>query len=95
MEECLIHSITSSAWTSSEAGTMRLSDFAIFRIDDELELACLHDRQIGGFRALEPSPRLNSDLPVDIDRVDPIAQQATVCCIFGKLVHRWHSMPSR
>ena len=47
-----LHSITSSATASSVGGTVRPSIERRLRVDDQLELARLHDRQVGRLRAL-------------------------------------------
>ena len=48
-----IHSMTSSAMASSVGGTVRPSILAVWCVDDQLELARLHDGQVCRLRALE------------------------------------------
>src|SRR5262249_11219454 len=46
-------------------------------IDHQLELARLHDRQVGGLGALEDTAGVNSELPKRIDNVGSVAHQPT------------------
>src|SRR5215468_4032334 len=46
-----------------------------YQIDDEFELGGLHDRQIGGPRALENSTRVDTYLTPRIQIIGPIAHQ--------------------
>ena len=65
------HSITSSARASSVGGTSRPSALAVLQIDDELELGRLHDRQVGGLRALEDSTGIDADLAIAVEQLVP------------------------
>ena len=46
-------------------------------IDDELELARLHDRQVGGLRTLEDAAGIGAGLTICVDKVGSVAYQAT------------------
>ena len=65
------HSITSSARASSVGGTSRPSILAVCSVDDQLELGRLHDRQIGGLRALEDAAGVDADLTIGIRKLAP------------------------
>ena len=48
------------------------------QVDDELELACLHDRQIGWFLAFENAPSIDGNLVVRIVEAAAIAERDAV-----------------
>jgi hypothetical protein len=47
------------------------------QIDDQLELARLHDRQISGLSALEDATGIDTDLTIGIRNAGSVARQAT------------------
>ncbi len=53
-----LHSITSSARASSDGGTVEAEHPGGLGVDDQLELARLHDRQVRGLGALEDAARV-------------------------------------
>src|SRR5207253_768046 len=54
-------------------------------IDDQPELARLHDRQVGGLLALEDAPGIDADL---MERVHNVASVAHQSADFGKFTQR-------
>ena len=52
-----LHSITSSARASSDGRHVEAECLRRLEIDDQFELGRLHDRQVGGLRALQDRDR--------------------------------------
>ena len=74
-ERAPFHSITSSAVASSVGGTVRPSILAVLRVDDQLELGRLHDRQVRGLGALEDAAAIDADLTTRIRQARSVAHQ--------------------
>jgi len=60
-----VHSITSSAIASSVGGT-RCREPSPFQVDHKLGPGRLHNRQVGGFLALEDAADVNAGLALDV-----------------------------
>ena len=90
------YSITSSASGKQHLRRcLRPSALAVLRLIANSSLVGSVDRQIGGLRAIENPPNINSKLAVDISEVDAITHQAAGRSMFPKLVHRRHSKARR
>ena len=70
-----LHSITSSARASSVGGTVEAEHPGGLGVDDQLELGRLHDRQVGGLRALEDAAGIDAGLTPRIRQVRSVAYQ--------------------
>src|SRR4029077_16951344 len=44
-------------------------------IDDQLELGCLHDRQVGGLRALKDAARIDADLTIGVRNIGSVTDE--------------------
>jgi hypothetical protein len=69
------YSITSSAIASSVLGMAMPRALAVLRVDDQLELGRLRDRQLGRLRALEDATGIDAHLTVRIDHARSVAHQ--------------------
>jgi hypothetical protein len=58
------YSITSSALASSDGGTVRPNMRAVVLLMTSLELSRLHHQQVSGFRPLEYTASINTELTV-------------------------------
>ena len=73
-----LHSITSSARSSSDRGIARPSAFAVLRLITSSNLVGCCDRQVGRLRALEDAVDVADRAPEQVDRVGSIGNQAAV-----------------
>jgi hypothetical protein len=76
------HSITSSAMARSDDGHGEAEHRGGLGVDDQLELARLHNWQVGGLSALEDAPSIGAGLAPRIRNVGSVAHQPAG---FGKV----------
>ena len=84
-ELAALHSITSSATASSDRRHGEAEHPGGLGVDDQLELARLHDRQVRRLGALEDAAGIDADLTPRIRKVGSVAHQPAG---FGKFTHR-------
>ena len=72
------YSITSSARASSVGGTLRPERLGGLEVDHQFEFGRGLHRQVSGLLAFKDAINVTSSLPVWINRVWPITDQATV-----------------
>ena len=70
------HSITSSASGDQRRRHGEPERLRRPRIDDEIELAQLRDRQVGGLRTLEHAAGVDAGLPIGVVDIGTVADQA-------------------
>jgi hypothetical protein len=70
-----VHSITSSARTSSAVGIFYPQGFRGLEIDDQLDLRGLLHRKIGRLFAVEDAARIITDQPKQVAEVRPVAHE--------------------
>src|SRR5262245_14899235 len=65
------------------------------QVDDELELAGLQNRQVGGLRALEDSTGVDADLSVILYQTDSVTDKPARHHELTKRVYGWNRMACR
>src|SRR5215211_1065597 len=65
------------------------------RVDDELELGRLQDRQVGGLRTLEDAASVDTGLPIGIVDVDSVADQTAGLDGLSRRKRCWNRMTGR
>ena len=65
------------------------------RVDDQFELAGLHDGQVRGFRALEYSPSVYTGLAISVGQTCAVAHQSTDFAVVSQGVCRGDGMACR
>ena len=78
----------SSAPAESPSGTSMPSVLAVPQIDHELELARLHDRQVGRLLALENPRGIDAGETIGVDEIGPVARKAARLRKLAPLVDR-------
>src|SRR3954468_16398781 len=63
-----------------------------FKIDYELDLRGLHDRQVGWPFTLENPPDIDASLTIGVGETTSIAHQAAGSCELAGLVDGWHGV---
>ena len=72
------YSITSSARASSDGGTVEAERLGSLEVDHQFVLGRRLHRQVGGLLALEDAIDVAGGLPVLVDVIGPIGDQAAV-----------------
>ena len=65
------------------------------QIDHELEFGRLHDRQVGGFGALENPAGVDADLTIGVGKAGSVAHQTAGCGKVAPFIDRRHRMACR
>ena len=76
----MFYSMTSSARASSVGGTSSPRAFAVFRLITQLVFGRRLHREVGGLLALEDAIDVAGSLPVLVDQIRPIRDQAPASC---------------
>src|ERR1700680_1769799 len=64
------------------------------KVDHQLELGWLHDRQISGLLALQNAAGVNADLAIAVGQAGTIASEATGCGVLAARIDSGHRMMS-
>src|SRR5262249_24026628 len=65
------------------------------KIDDELELDRLHDRQVGRLGTLENATRIIAELPIHLRQARSVAHQAADLRVLAHIINGWKRMARR
>ena len=75
------------------SGTVRPSILAV--VDDELDFARLHDRQVRGLSAVEDATGIDANLAIPIHNAGSVAHQASRSSEFAILENGWNCVSKR
>jgi hypothetical protein len=89
------YSITSSARASSGSGKVMPRALAVLRLNDQLQLRGLLDRQVGRLLAIENTAGIDSGHLKCLCETGPVADQSSGSSELAILVYRWNGVPEQ